>query len=113
MVRQALTNVIDNAIKFTGQGTAVHVSLRAEPHRVALVVDDQGPGIPEAERGRVVERFYRVDHGADRPGRPGTGLGLAIAHWAVTANGDTLGVEENPAGGARLILWLPALPAQT
>ena len=113
MVRQAMTNVIDNAIKFTGQGSAVHVSLREEPHRVALVVDDQGPGIPEAERGRVIERFYRVDQGADRPGRTGSGLGLAIAYWAVTANGGTLAVEASPAGGARLILWLPRLPAHT
>ena len=113
MVRQALNNLIDNAIKFTGPGTEVKVSLRAEPHRVGLVVDDQGPGIPEAERDRVIERFYRVHHGDGRSSRPGTGLGLAIAHWAVTANGGTLAVEASPAGGARLILWLPALPAQT
>ena len=89
----------------------MRVSLRAEPHRVGLVVDDQGPGIPEAERGRVIERFYRVHQGGGGASRPGTGLGLAIAHWAVTTNGGTLAVEAGPCGGARLLLWLPALPA--
>lgn len=111
MVRQAVTNVIDNAIKFTGPGTRVGVYCRDADGRAGVVVDDEGPGIAEDERARVVERFYRGGD-ADRTGRAGVGLGLAIVHWAVSANGGELEIGASPAGGARVTLWLPAPRAQ-
>lgn len=102
MLRQAVLNVIDNAIKFTPRGGAVHVSSQTRGPEHRLIVDDDGPGIPEAERPRVVERFYRGTSAT-----PGSGLGLSIVHWALTANDGRLEIGENPGGGARVTLALP------
>lgn len=107
MVRQAVTNVVDNAIKFTRQGSAVRVWCRHGAGRRGLTIDDEGPGIPEAERARVVERFYRVEEAAGN-GPRGAGLGLAIVHWALSANAGELAIEASESGGARITLWLPA-----
>jgi heavy metal sensor kinase len=110
MLRQAVTNVVDNAIKFTRPGTRVRISCRRIGARTGVTVDDEGPGIPAAERARVVERFYRMDR-TDESGRPGAGLGLAIVHWALAANGGELTIEDNDAGGARVSLWLDSAAA--
>jgi heavy metal sensor kinase len=106
MVRQAVTNVLDNAIKFTREGGRVRISSRTLAHDCHLLVDDEGPGIPMEERERVLQRFYRLDGGRDR-GVGGAGLGLAIVHWAMTANGGRVGIDENDRGGARVVLALP------
>ncbi|MCR4374641.1 MAG: ATP-binding protein [Acidobacteria bacterium] len=106
MIRQAVINVVDNAIKFTPTGSRVTISSVSTPSEHHLVVDDQGPGIPEDQRHRVVERFYRLDR--DRESGPeGTGLGLAIVQWAVTANRGRLELGSNPDGGARVTIVLP------
>ena len=106
MIRQAVINVVDNAIKFTPAGSRVTISSVSTPSEHHLVVDDQGPGIPEDQRHRVVERFYRLDR--DRESGPeGTGLGLAIVQWAVTANRGRLELGSNPDGGARITIVLP------
>lgn len=111
MIRHAITNVIDNAIKFTRPDGVVDVSCRVEYGRCAVVVDDEGSGIPEAHRARVVERFYRIEE-AGEAGQPGSGLGLAIAHQALLANAGALHFGVSPARGTRATLWLPAVPAQ-
>jgi len=106
MIRQALINVIDNAIKFSPPGSRVAISSVSTPTQHHLIVDDQGPGIPEDQRHRVIERFYRLDR--DRESGPeGTGLGLAIVQWAVTANRGRLELASNPDGGARVTITLP------
>ncbi len=106
MIRQAVINVIDNAIKFTAPGSRVTVSSASTAAEHQLVIDDQGPGIPEDHRGRVVERFYRMDR--DREGGPeGAGLGLSIVQWAMAANHGRLEIGSNPDGGARVILAMP------
>ncbi len=106
MVRQALMNVIDNAIKFAPSGTTVRVHGTADATEVRVIVDDEGPGIPEADRQRVFERFYRVDR--DRASAAaGSGLGLAIAHWAMTVNHGSIAVENRPRRGLRVVLSLP------
>jgi two-component system OmpR family sensor kinase/two-component system sensor histidine kinase QseC len=79
-LRSLLRNLIDNAILHGGRPPEVWLSLdpRDGDDGVRLRVDDNGPGIPEAERGRVFDRFYRSDAGAASPAIPGSGLGLAI-----------------------------------
>jgi len=71
------------------------------------VIDD-GPGIPEAERERIFERFYRAD--ASRTG-PGAGLGLAIARWIAEQHGGRIVASDAPTGGAGLVVDLPLLRA--
>ncbi len=110
MVRQAVINVVDNAIKFTRKGGRITIGTKREASERQLIVDDEGPGIAREERDRVLERFYRV--GTDRERRQGgAGLGLAIVHWALTANRGRIAIETSPAGGARIVLSLPALDA--
>jgi heavy metal sensor kinase len=114
MLRQAVMNVIDNAIKFTPGGRRVRIWSETGERTHDLVVDDEGPGIPHAHRARVFERFHRVEDGRSRD-VPGAGLGLAIVHWAVTANQGRVSVDDNPSRGARLRLSFPRadVPAQS
>jgi heavy metal sensor kinase len=106
MIRQAVLNVLDNAIKFTPPGGSVLVAARVVDGEAQVVVDDGGPGIPEAEWPRVLERFYRSSStGADTPG---SGLGLSIVHWAMTANGGRIVFGAHAGGGARVMLVLPS-----
>jgi two-component system OmpR family sensor kinase len=72
-------------------------------------VDDDGIGIPDDERERIFEPFYRLDRSRDRA-TGGFGLGLAISRRALEAQGGTLTVEPSPLGGARFRLWLPTQP---
>jgi signal transduction histidine kinase len=96
----AVRNLIENAISFTGPGTEVEVSVHA-PGRIAVA--DRGPGIPEQDRARIFERFWRGAH----PGRAGAGLGLAIVREIMDAHrGDVL-VADNPGGGALFSLIFP------
>jgi signal transduction histidine kinase len=101
-LQQVLSNLLSNAIKFT-DGPIV---LRGEAcdERVAVHVDDQGPGIPDAERASVFERFYR---GGRASGTPGTGLGLYISREVLRAMGGELTATTSPEGGARFTLVLP------
>jgi len=106
LARQALANVIDNAIKFTRDGSRVRVSTARTHSEYTITVDDEGPGIPPEERSRVLERFYRID----RNGRDGSGLGLAIVRRAMTASHGHVRIAESPSGGARIVLAWPRPP---
>jgi signal transduction histidine kinase len=93
--------LLDNACKYAPEGTAVTVSVLADRTRLSLIVDDQGPGIPEAERARIFDRFHRA---TDQQG--GAGLGLAIADAIVRATNGRWRVEPAPGGGARMaVSW--------
>ncbi|GAA3242494.1 sensor histidine kinase [Actinocorallia longicatena] len=102
-VVRVLANLLDNAERYGGPPVAVHV--RRDGRDALLTVTDEGPGIPEADRERIFERFTRLDTARSR-GAGGTGLGLAIARDVALAHGGTLIVEESPAG-ARFALRLP------
>jgi two-component system sensor histidine kinase TctE len=93
MLREMLSNLIDNAIRYTPEGGRVTVRVRPDPaaHLVHLEVEDTGLGIPAAERERVVERFYRI---LGREG-DGSGLGLAIVREIATMHGGTLSIDDN------------------
>jgi heavy metal sensor kinase len=106
-ITQALRNLLRNAIEHTQPGGHIEVGARELPgERVAIWVDDDGPGIPEAERDRVFDRFHRADPARVRTGG-GTGLGLAIVRAIVTAHGGRAWAEESPLGGARVVIELP------
>ncbi len=104
ILRQALVNVIHNAVKYSPVGGAIAVRVRrVSESRVAVEVEDNGPGIPEEDRARIFDRFYRVDKARWRESG-GAGLGLAIAKWAVEANGGTIGLDCGVGGGCRF--WI-------
>ncbi|WP_225846319.1 ATP-binding protein [Streptomyces sp. HPF1205] len=110
-LHQVVANLVDNAVKHSPPGGRVTVRARsgAAPGSLELDVMDEGPGIPEADRVRVFERFHR----GSQPGRDGgTGLGLAIARWAVDLHGGRIEVAESPSG-CRIHVTLPGGPAPT
>ena len=109
VLREALTNVVDNAIKYSPKGSAIHIRVSADGDRAVLAVIDEGPGIAVEHRGRIFDRFFRIDEGRSRD-RGGTGLGLAIARWAVEVNGGRISVESAASGGSSFRISLPRSP---
>lgn len=103
-----LTNLLENAIKYTPAGSAVVLCGRRAGDSVRLEVRDDGPGIPEAHRPRIFERFYRVDAGRSKEAG-GTGLGLAIVKHLVQAMGGRVGVEPNSPAGSTFWVALRAV----
>jgi len=106
MLREAIANVVDNAIKYGGEASAVDVRVRAAGGHATLAVTDSGPGIAAEHRDRVFDRFYRVDEGRSRDAG-GTGLGLSIAKWAIEANGGRISVDAATGGGSVFTIVLP------
>ena len=105
LTARALQNLLRNAMRYCDRRIQLGVNVTASG--CELWVDDDGIGIPEAERERIFEPFYRLDRSRDRA-TGGFGLGLAISRRALEAQGGTLIVETSPLGGARFKLWLPA-----
>ena len=102
---QVLRALLDNALKFTGEGGAVGLSVAADGHTAAITVADTGGGIPAAELPRVFDRFYR---GAmTRGSKPGTGLGLSIARDLTQLMGGTLTADSRLGQGSTFTLRLP------
>ncbi len=100
---QVITNLVDNAIKYTPAGGVVCIDAFPCGSGVEIRVVDTGPGIPSADRERIFRRFYRVNQS-----QPGTGLGLAITRQIVVAHGGTIRVEDNHPQGSVFIVDLPA-----
>jgi signal transduction histidine kinase len=105
-LRRVAGNLLDNAVKYTPPGGSVRVRLATRDGSAVLEVEDTGPGIPERDRERVFERFYRVDKGRSREAG-GTGLGLAIVKHLVRALGGTVTLEAPAAGGSLFRVALP------
>jgi signal transduction histidine kinase len=97
--------LLDNACKYSPNGGRVDVAVIAEDGRVTLSVDDSGPGIPEAERTRIFDRFHRANDGSE-----GAGLGLAIGDEIVRATGGRWHIGASPTGGARMAVSWPRAP---
>ena len=102
-VRRVLRNLLDNAVRHARGRVRVSVQ------DGCVVVDDDGPGVPVAERERVFERFHRLDEGRARDAG-GSGLGLSIARETAREQGGDVVLAESPLGGARLVLTLPTAP---
>lgn len=98
MLRQALVNLIDNAVKFSPEKGIIAIRVREDGPDAIVEVQDSGPGIAEEHRARIFERFYRVDKARARQ-EGGTGLGLSIVEWAVAAHRGSIDVDcEHPPG---------------
>jgi signal transduction histidine kinase len=113
LLSQALANLVDNAIKYAqpvGQGCSAErppaeivVGARRQGERVLLTVADRGPGIPEADRVRAIERFVRLGQGS----APGSGLGLSLAAAVSRLHGGDLALDDN-APGLKVVICLPS-----
>jgi signal transduction histidine kinase len=109
-VRQVLTNLVDNAIKYSPQGGRVDVRVSRRDHAVLFSVADQGLGIPQSERRRIFDKFYRVDPNLSR-GVGGTGLGLYICRELVRRMNGTISVESREGEGSTFSFELPVATA--
>ena len=102
----AISNIVENGIKYTPQGGTVKVAVDADHQFVYISVQDTGMGIPESEQTKIFNRFYRVDKARDRE-TGGTGLGLAISHSAILAHNGSIRVSSKPDEGAVFTIRIP------
>ncbi|MEZ4280905.1 MAG: HAMP domain-containing sensor histidine kinase [Myxococcota bacterium] len=109
LLRRALRNLIENAVRHGQPPIGIEIREDRGAGRLRIVVFDHGPGIPESERERIFEPFYRP------PGAPsargGVGLGLALVRQIAEHHGGSVGCEPRDGGGTRFVLTLPAAPA--
>ncbi len=105
LLRQALHNLIDNAVAFSAAGSVVELVAVADGQGVRLQVADRGAGVPEYARERVFERFYSLA----RPGsgRRSSGLGLPFVQEVARLHDGRASLEPRPSGGTMASLWLP------
>jgi two-component system, OmpR family, sensor histidine kinase SenX3 len=105
----AVTNLLDNAVKYSEPGSTVHVTSRTDGRWVDVTVRDHGIGIPRRDLERIFERFYRVDRARSRD-TGGTGLGLAIVRHVASNHQGEIRVESREGAGSTFTLRLPAGP---
>jgi signal transduction histidine kinase len=105
LLGQAIANLLDNAIKYTPPPGHIRLSVDRSGEAVTLTVEDSGPGIPPADRARVVQRFVRLD---DSRGTPGSGLGLSLVAAVAKLHGAHIDLSDN-APGLRVVMVFPAL----
>jgi signal transduction histidine kinase len=105
-LRQVLSNLVDNAVKYSSAGDEVAVRARTHNGNVLIEVRDNGPGIPVEQQRVIFEKFGRAD--VSGSSKPGTGLGLFIARSIAEAHGGTLDVRSRPEAGATFVLSLPS-----
>ncbi|SDR79761.1 two-component system sensor histidine kinase CreC [Opitutus sp. GAS368] len=105
LLREALVNLLQNALEFSPAGGEVTLTVRPGPGRVEFVVEDRGPGVPDYALARVFERFYSLP----RPGseKKSTGLGLALVREIAHLHGGEATLTNRPDGGACATLWVP------
>ena len=110
---QVLTNLIENAVRYTPPESPIEVSAQFDGEQMVISVADRGPGIPRADKARVFDKFYRV-LGTQRNTAtvPGSGLGLAVSKGLVEAHGGRIWVEDRPGGGSIFRFTLPVRKAE-
>ncbi|MGH7505647.1 MAG: sensor histidine kinase [Longimicrobiales bacterium] len=110
-LNQVLVNLLDNAVKYGPSGQTILIQGRRTDGRpegmASIAVQDAGPGVPAADRGRIWEPYLRLERELDAR-LPGTGIGLAVVAQLVQMNGGRAHVEDAPGGGARFVVELPA-----
>ncbi len=106
LFQQAVVNLVDNAIKYTGTGGKVVIQCCSEDRMACVCVEDNGIGIAREHLSRIFERFYRVDAGRSRK-MGGTGLGLAIVKHIAAAHGGDVTVQSSPGVGSRFCIHFP------
>jgi PAS domain S-box-containing protein len=105
-LRQVLSNLLDNAVKYSPEGGAISIKLSSDDRHVRFTVSDGGLGVPPAERERIFEKFYRLDPGMNR-GIGGTGLGLYICRELVRRVGGRIWVEAGTGAGSTFVVEIP------
>jgi two-component system osmolarity sensor histidine kinase EnvZ len=107
-LKRALVNLIDNAFNY---GDKVMFSASLSQNNLMIIIDDNGPGIPENERNNVFKPFYRIDNSRNldktQKAGGGSGLGLAIAMDAVTSHGGRMKLTDSSLGGLRVLIYIP------
>src|SRR5262249_2713045 len=107
-----LLNLVDNAVKYAGDGGEVSVTLGRAPGGVALIVRDRGTGIAPEAQARICGRCYRAGNARARNVR-GSGIGLALVKHIAEAHGGRVEVESEPGQGATFRVFIPAAPIMT
>jgi len=109
LIRQAVANLLQNAVDFSPAGSEIDVSIEQRDERIEIAVSDSGPGVPGYALGKVFERFYSLR----RPdtGKKGSGLGLTFVREVASLHGGEARLENPPDGGVKAILALPLVPA--
>lgn len=105
-VGQALANLVDNAIKYSGDVRTLRIDARIDGDALAISVADTGIGILPEEQPKIFEKFYRVGR-SETQGRRGSGVGLALVRHVAQAHGGRVTVESRPGEGSRFTLWFP------
>jgi len=105
-VEHVITNLLENAIRYTDAGGSISLRIASDPRWVRVSVEDTGIGIPEADLSRIFERFYRVDKARSRQ-KGGTGLGLAIVKHLVQSMGGNVTVDSELGKGSRFSFTVP------
>jgi signal transduction histidine kinase len=100
MIDRVMTNLLDNAIRYTPQGGHIQVSIEPSEAVHTVTIADSGEGIPAEHRERIFERFVQVDTAKLQRGSKGSGLGLTFCRLAVEAHGGRIWVDDAPEGGA-------------
>jgi heavy metal sensor kinase len=106
LILQLMLNLLDNSVKYTPNGGAIEISLRAAGGQAEVTVSDTGPGIAPEHLPHIFDRFYRVGKARTRA-EGGAGLGLSISRWIAEAHGGTLRVESTPGHGSKFTVSLP------
>jgi signal transduction histidine kinase len=109
MIQQAVANLLDNALKFAPSGSTIQLSAAVAAEGVSIVVADAGPGIPDSDRERATERFFR---GEAARNTPGSGLGLALVQAVTNLHGGVLALADNHPG-LRAVLRFPPVATKT
>ena len=104
---RAVSNLLDNAVRFTPDGGRIVISLDADPSGSQIIVQDEGCGVAAEHMSRMFDRFYRVE--ASRSSE-GTGLGLALVKSIAELHGGTIKVQSEVGRGTKMTLWFPKLP---
>lgn len=105
-LRQALVNVLHNAVKYSPVGGTIFVRVQRSANEVAVEIEDSGPGVPAEDRERIFDRFYRVDKARWRESG-GAGLGLSITRWVVEAHGGKIGLDGATKAGCLFRIQIP------
>jgi signal transduction histidine kinase len=105
-LRQLLDNLLGNAAKYSPPGSTIRISLKADDNLIILSIEDEGPGIPQSEQGRIFEKFYRASNVSEKVS--GSGLGLAIVKSIVDAHQGRIWVESVVGKGSTFFVVLPS-----
>ena len=104
MIKRCLINLIDNALFY---GKNVEVITKKTLSGIIILVDDDGPGIPENEMQNVIKPFYRIDKSRSKNNDSGVGLGLSIANDIIRSHGGSINLEKSPQNGLRVKVNIP------